>query len=28
LNGGKISNPTLLSRKPKEEIKKYFEGLG
>nr|WP_275092254.1 hypothetical protein [Metamycoplasma hominis] len=21
LNGGKISNPTLLSRKPKEEIK-------
>ncbi|WP_045434124.1 phosphoketolase family protein [Metamycoplasma canadense] len=28
LNGGKISNPTLLARKPKSEIKKYFEGMG
>ncbi|PZW01596.1 phosphoketolase family protein [Metamycoplasma auris] len=28
LNGGKISNPTLLSRKPIEEIKNYFLGMG
>ncbi|WP_330463512.1 phosphoketolase family protein [Metamycoplasma gateae] len=28
LNGGKISNPTLLSRKPKEEVEQYFLGLG
>ncbi|WP_427902955.1 phosphoketolase family protein [Metamycoplasma alkalescens] len=28
LNGGKISNPTLLARKPIEEIKNYFLGMG
>ncbi|WP_373436220.1 phosphoketolase family protein [Metamycoplasma equirhinis] len=28
LNGGKISNPTILSRKSNNEIKKYFEGMG
>ncbi|MGX9388975.1 phosphoketolase family protein [Mycoplasma sp. 327] len=28
LNGGKISNPTLLARKPKKEIEQYFLGLG
>ncbi|MCV3733835.1 phosphoketolase family protein [Mycoplasma enhydrae] len=28
LNGGKISNPTLLSRKPENEIKEYFRGMG
>lgn len=28
LNGGKISNPTILSRKSDEDLKKYFEGLG
>lgn len=28
LNGGKISNPTILSRKSDEELTKYFEGLG
>ncbi|AZZ65399.1 phosphoketolase family protein [Metamycoplasma phocicerebrale] len=28
LNGGKISNPTLLSRKPESEIKEYFKGMG
>ncbi|ENY68825.1 Phosphoketolase [Metamycoplasma auris 15026] len=28
LNGGKISNPTLLSRKPADEIKNYFLGMG
>lgn len=28
LNGFKISNPTILSRKTNEELSKYFEGLG
>lgn len=28
LNGYKISNPTILSRISKEELKKYFEGMG
>ena len=28
LNGFKISNPTILSRKSNEELKKYFEGMG
>lgn len=28
LNGFKISNPTILSRKTDEELKMYFEGLG
>ena len=28
LNGGKISNPTILSRKSDEDLQKYFEGLG
>ncbi|TPE58024.1 phosphoketolase family protein [[Mycoplasma] falconis] len=28
LNGGKISNPTILSRKPKAEVELYFKGLG
>ncbi|MFC4772834.1 phosphoketolase family protein [Enterococcus hermanniensis] len=28
LNGGKISNPTILARKSDEELTKYFEGLG
>ena len=28
LNGGKISNPTILARKTDEELKAYFEGLG
>ena len=28
LNGFKISNPTILSRKTDEELVKYFEGLG
>jgi len=28
LNGFKISNPTILSRKTNEELTKYFEGLG
>ncbi|WP_234121332.1 phosphoketolase family protein [Clostridium hydrogenum] len=28
LNGFKISNPTILSRKTDEELTKYFEGLG
>ncbi len=28
LNGGKISNPTILERKTNEELTKYFEGMG
>lgn len=28
LNGGKISNPTILERKTDEDLKKYFEGMG
>lgn len=28
LNGDKISNPTLLARKPKKEIEQYFLGMG
>ncbi|WP_406615497.1 phosphoketolase family protein [Mycoplasmopsis hyopharyngis] len=28
LNGGKISNPTILSRKTNEELTMYFEGTG
>ncbi|MGM0125076.1 D-xylulose 5-phosphate/D-fructose 6-phosphate phosphoketolase [Enterococcus sp. AZ194] len=28
LNGGKISNPTILERKSDADLKKYFEGLG
>lgn len=28
LNGFKISNPTILSRKTNEELTKYFEGMG
>ncbi|KPG74234.1 phosphoketolase family protein [Enterococcus sp. RIT-PI-f] len=28
LNGGKISNPTILARKTNEALQKYFEGLG
>ncbi|MFD1776102.1 phosphoketolase family protein [Paenibacillus rhizophilus] len=28
LNGAKISNPTILSRKSNEDLTKYFEGLG
>ncbi|MCB5955173.1 phosphoketolase [Enterococcus sp. CWB-B31] len=28
LNGGKISNPTILARKSNEDLTKYFEGLG
>ncbi|OTP12390.1 D-xylulose 5-phosphate/D-fructose 6-phosphate phosphoketolase [Enterococcus sp. 10A9_DIV0425] len=28
LNGGKISNPTILARKSDEDLQKYFEGLG
>lgn len=28
LNGAKISNPTILSRKSNDELSKYFEGLG
>lgn len=28
LNGGKISNPTILERKSDEELTKYFEGMG
>lgn len=28
LNGGKISNPTILSRKSDEDLTKYFEGMG
>ncbi|BDR59641.1 phosphoketolase family protein [Xylocopilactobacillus apicola] len=28
LNGFKISNPTILSRKSNEDLKKYFEGIG
>ncbi|AZG68728.1 phosphoketolase family protein [Mycoplasma struthionis] len=28
LNGGKISNPTMLSRKPKNEVEMYFKGMG
>lgn len=28
LNGGKISNPTILARKSNEELTSYFEGLG
>lgn len=28
LNGGKISNPTILERKTDEELTQYFEGLG
>ena len=28
LNGGKISNPTILSRKTNEELKLYFSGFG
>lgn len=28
LNGFKISNPTILSRKSDEELTKYFEGMG
>lgn len=28
LNGGKISNPTILARKSDEDLMKYFEGLG
>lgn len=28
LNGGKISNPTILARKTNRALQKYFEGLG
>ncbi|MFV0288735.1 MAG: phosphoketolase [Mycoplasmatales bacterium] len=28
INGGKISNPTIFSRKSDADLKKYFEGLG
>ena len=28
LNGGKISNPTILERKSNESLKEYFHGLG
>lgn len=28
LNGAKISNPTILSRKSNEDLVKYFEGMG
>lgn len=28
LNGGKISNPTILERKSDADLQKYFEGLG
>lgn len=28
LNGGKISNPTILERKSDEDLRKYFEGMG
>ena len=28
LNGFKISNPTILSREPNENLQKYFEGMG
>jgi xylulose-5-phosphate/fructose-6-phosphate phosphoketolase len=28
LNGWKISNPTVLSRIPRDQLKKYFEGCG
>ncbi len=28
LNGGKISNPTILSRKPRAEVELYFKGMG
>ncbi|WP_027120696.1 phosphoketolase family protein [Mycoplasmopsis lipofaciens] len=28
LNGGKISNPTILCRKTNKELTKYFEGMG
>lgn len=28
LNGGKISNPTILSRKSNADLAKYFEGMG
>lgn len=28
LNGFKISNPTILSRKTDDELRKYFEGMG
>ncbi len=28
LNGAKISNPTILSRKSNEDLTKYFEGMG
>jgi len=28
LNGAKIANPTILSRKTDEELTKYFEGMG
>lgn len=28
LNGGKISNPTILERKSDSDLRKYFEGLG
>ncbi len=28
LNGAKISNPTILSRKSNEDLQKYFEGMG
>lgn len=28
LNGGKISNPTILARKSDEDLRKYFEGMG
>ncbi|MGX7091117.1 phosphoketolase family protein [Hutsoniella sourekii] len=28
LNGGKISNPTILERKSNEDLIKYFQGLG
>ncbi|BCA86489.1 phosphoketolase [Enterococcus saigonensis] len=28
LNGAKISNPTILSRKTDEDLQKYFEGMG
>ncbi|MDP9885733.1 xylulose-5-phosphate/fructose-6-phosphate phosphoketolase [Sinomonas atrocyanea] len=28
LNGFKIANPTVLARRPEEQVRKYFEGLG
>lgn len=28
LNGGKISNPTILARKSDTDLRKYFEGMG